>query len=78
VVRVIVKLNRQHLYNFYILYNVFNLTKSFFQNKPIDQFPDNTRQEHDDGNCINGMHHLKVKTGGPVWISLSEKIHEQI
>jgi hypothetical protein len=52
--------------------------KSLLQYKPVDQFPDNTSQEHNDGDRIDSMHHLQVKTGGPVRIFLSEKIHEQI
>jgi len=49
-----------------------------FQDKDLDQRPDNSRQEHDNGNGINGMHYLKVKVCGPVRIFLSEKIHKQI
>ena len=50
----------------------------FFQYKPIDQFPDNTPQEHNYGDSIDNMHHLKIKAGWPAGIFLPEKIHEQI
>jgi hypothetical protein len=67
-----------NLYNLYNLYNTSNFNQSFLQYKPIDQFPDNASQEHNDGDCIDGVHHLQVETGRPVWIFFSEKIHEQI
>jgi len=53
-------------------------TKSFFQNKPIDQLPNNAAQEHNYGNGINDMHYFKIKVGWPARIFLPEKIHEQI
>jgi hypothetical protein len=49
-----------------------------FKYKPIDQFPDNAAQEHNDGDGIDHMHYLKIKVGWPVRIFLPEKIHEQI
>jgi hypothetical protein len=55
-----------------------NVLHLFFQDKPVDQLPDNTCQEHNNGNGIDGMHHLKVETGGPVGILLPEKIHKQM
>jgi hypothetical protein len=48
------------------------------QYKPIDQFPDNAKQEHNYRYGINYMHHFKVKTGWPVRVLLPEKIHKQI
>jgi hypothetical protein len=75
---VVVKIGYLTFTTFITSTTFFNFKKLFFQNKPIDQFPDNPRQEHDDSYRIDNMHHLQVKTGGPVWIFLSEKIHEQI
>jgi hypothetical protein len=66
--------DQQVLYNDY---NFFN-QNSFFQYKPIDQFPDNSCEKHNDRNGIYYMHHLKIETGGPVWVFLPEKIHGQI
>ena len=50
----------------------------FFQYKPVDQFPDNAQQKHGYGNGINSMHYLQVKTGWPVRVLFSEKVHIQI
>jgi len=49
-----------------------------FQNEPLDQFPDNTQQKHGYCNGIDGMHYLQIKTGWPVGIFFSEKVHVQI
>jgi len=46
-----------------------------FQYKDFDDRPDDTSQKHNNGNGINGMHHLKVKIGGPVRVFLPEKVH---
>jgi len=50
----------------------------FFQQEPIDQFPDYTQQKHGYGNGIYGVHYLQVKAGWPVRVFFSEKVHIQI
>jgi len=49
-----------------------------FKDEQFYNRPDNAQQKHNNCNCINGMHYLKVKAGGPVWIFFPEKIHKQI
>jgi hypothetical protein len=46
-----------------------------FKNKPLDEFPDNAKQEHAYSNSIDNMHHFKVKAGWPVWVFFSKKVH---
>jgi hypothetical protein len=46
-----------------------------FEDKPLNQFPDNTKQEHTYGNGIYNMHYLKVKAAWPVWVFFSKKVH---
>ena len=49
----------------------------FFKDEPIYQFPDDAQQKHYYGNGIYGVHYLQVKTGWPVRVLFSEKVHKQ-
>jgi hypothetical protein len=46
-----------------------------FKDEPLDEFPDNAKQEHAYSNCIYNMHYFKIKAGWPVWVFLPEKVH---